>query len=42
MSLTAIIIDDEPLARQELQYLLESAGGVEVLALGPMGSRLWT
>ncbi len=37
MSLTAIIIDDEPLARQELQYLLESAGGVEVLALGTNG-----
>ncbi len=26
-----------PLARQELQYLLESAGGVEVLALGTNG-----
>lgn len=30
--LTALIIDDEPLARQELQYLLDAAGGVEVLA----------
>ena len=37
MSLTALIIDDEPLARQELQYLLERAGGVEVLALGTNG-----
>src|SRR6202453_2516842 len=37
MSLTALIIDDEPLARQELQYLLERAGGVEVLAQGTNG-----
>lgn len=37
MSLKAVIIDDEPLARQELQYLLEHAGGVEVLALGTNG-----
>jgi two-component system response regulator LytT len=37
MSLTALIIDDEPLARQELQYLLERAGGVEVLAHGTNG-----
>ncbi len=37
MSLTALIIDDEPLARQELQYLLEGAGGIEVLALGTNG-----
>src|SRR5438270_6793676 len=37
MSLTALIIDDEPLARQELQYLLERAGGVEVLAQGSNG-----
>jgi len=37
MSLTALIIDDEPLARQELQYLLERVGGVEVLALGTNG-----
>jgi two-component system response regulator LytT len=35
--LTAIIIDDEPLARQELKYLLESAEGVEVLAQGSNG-----
>jgi len=35
--LNAIIIDDEPLARQELLYLLEKAGGVEVLAQGTNG-----
>ncbi len=35
--LTSLIIDDEPLARQELQYLLEGAGGVTVLALGSNG-----
>ena len=37
MPLTALIIDDEPLARQELHYLLERAGGVEVLAQGTNG-----
>ncbi|MEO6909333.1 MAG: LytTR family DNA-binding domain-containing protein [Edaphobacter sp.] len=37
MSLTAIIIDDEPLAQQELQYLLERVGGVEILAQGTNG-----
>jgi two-component system response regulator LytT len=37
VSLTALIIDDEPLARQELQYLLERAGGVDVLAQGTNG-----
>ena len=37
MALTALIIDDEPLARQELLYLLESAEGVEVLAQGANG-----
>ncbi len=37
MSLTAIIVDDEPLARQELQYLLEELGGVEVIAQGANG-----
>jgi two-component system response regulator LytT len=37
MSLTALIIDDEPLARQELQYLLERAGGVEILAQATNG-----
>jgi len=37
VSLRALIIDDEPLARQELQYLLERAGGVDVLAQGTNG-----
>src|SRR5215831_9823191 len=37
MSLKALIIDDEPLARQELQYLLEHTGGVEILAQGTNG-----
>src|ERR1700733_7898451 len=36
-SLTALIIDDEPLARQELQYLLDAAGDVQVLAVGTNG-----
>jgi two-component system response regulator LytT len=35
--LTVIIIDDEPLSRQELLYLLQSAEGVEVLAQGSNG-----
>jgi two-component system, LytTR family, response regulator LytT len=35
--LTALIIDDEPLARQELLYLLQSEEGVEVLAQGSNG-----
>jgi two-component system LytT family response regulator/two-component system response regulator LytT len=35
--LTALIIDDEPLARQELQYLLDAAGDVSVLAQGSNG-----
>jgi two-component system response regulator LytT len=35
--LTALIIDDEPLARQELVYLLQSADGVDVLAQGSNG-----
>ncbi len=35
--LTALIIDDEPLARQELQYLLDQAGGVSVVAQGTNG-----
>jgi two-component system response regulator LytT len=37
MSLTALIIDDEPLARQELQYLLERAGGIEIVGVGTNG-----
>lgn len=35
--LKALIVDDEPLARQELQYLLEAAGEVDVLAQGSNG-----
>ena len=37
MPLTALIIDDEPLARQELQYLLDRDGDVTVLAQGSNG-----
>jgi two-component system response regulator LytT len=37
LPLTALIIDDEPLARQELLYLLESAGDVEVVGQGSNG-----
>ena len=35
--MTALIIDDEALSRQELQFLLEDAGGVEILAQGSNG-----
>lgn len=37
LPLTALIVDDEPLARQELVYLLEAADGVEVVAQGSNG-----
>ena len=37
VALTVLIVDDEPLARQELAYLLESAEGVQVLAQGTNG-----
>jgi two-component system LytT family response regulator/two-component system response regulator LytT len=37
MTLTALIIDDEQLAREELAYLLDEVGGVEVLAQGANG-----
>jgi DNA-binding LytR/AlgR family response regulator len=37
MPLTVLIIDDEPLARQELLYLLQSVEGVEVVAQGSNG-----
>jgi len=37
MNLSALIIDDEQLARDELQYLLDQVGGVEVLAQGTNG-----
>jgi two-component system response regulator LytT len=37
MSISALIIDDEQLARDELKYLLDSVGGVEVIAQGANG-----
>ena len=37
MTLSALIIDDEQLAREELSYLLETVGGVEVVAQGTNG-----
>ncbi len=37
MTLSALIIDDEQLAREELSYLLAQVGGVEVLAQGANG-----
>jgi two-component system, LytTR family, response regulator LytT len=37
MSLTALIIDDEQLARDELNYLIKNVDGVEVLAQGKNG-----
>src|SRR5215472_15734971 len=37
MSLSALIIDDEQLARDELKYLLDSVGGVNVVAQGTNG-----
>src|ERR1700757_3877894 len=37
MSLSALIIDDEQLAREELKYLLEGVGGVDVVAQGTNG-----
>lgn len=37
MTLSALIIDDEQLAREELRYLLDQAGDVDVLALGTNG-----
>jgi two-component system response regulator LytT len=37
MALTALIVDDEQLARDELKYLLDSVGGVEVVAQGENG-----
>ena len=35
--MTALIIDDEQLARQELRFLLDSTGSVEILAEGTNG-----
>jgi two-component system LytT family response regulator/two-component system response regulator LytT len=37
MNLTALIIDDEQLAREELQFLLDSVGGVDVVGQGTNG-----
>jgi two-component system LytT family response regulator/two-component system response regulator LytT len=37
MTLSALIIDDEQLAREELKYLLDLVGGVEVVAQGSNG-----
>jgi two-component system LytT family response regulator/two-component system response regulator LytT len=37
LPITALIIDDEQLARQELEYLLDAAGDVSVLAQGSNG-----
>ena len=37
MTISALIIDDEQLAREELSYLLDSVGGVEVVAQGSNG-----
>jgi len=37
MALRAVIVDDEELARGELRYLLEQAGGVEIVAEGSNG-----
>jgi len=37
MNLSALIIDDEQLARDELSYLLAQVGGVDVLAQGTNG-----
>jgi two-component system, LytTR family, response regulator LytT len=37
MAMTALIIDDEELAREELKYLLDTTGNIEVLAQGTNG-----
>jgi two-component system, LytTR family, response regulator len=37
MSISALIIDDEKLAREELRYLLDSVGGVEIVGQGANG-----
>jgi len=37
MTISALIIDDEQLARDELKYLLESVGGVDVVSEGSNG-----
>jgi two-component system response regulator LytT len=37
MSITALIVDDEELAREELKYLLDDAVDVDILAEGKNG-----
>src|ERR1700685_2466500 len=37
MSLSAVVVDDEQLARDQLAYLLKSAGDVDVVAQGKNG-----
>src|SRR6185437_7791278 len=37
MSISALIVDDEQLAREELKYLLDSVGDVDVVAVGANG-----
>jgi two-component system response regulator LytT len=37
MSITALIIDDEQLAREELEYLLREEEDIDVLAQGSNG-----
>jgi two-component system LytT family response regulator/two-component system response regulator LytT len=37
MALKVVVVDDEPLARQELVYLLESAGNLEIVGVGSNG-----
>ena len=37
MSITALIVDDEELAREELKYLLDTSGDVDVLGEGKNG-----
>jgi two-component system response regulator LytT len=37
MTFSALIIDDEQLAREELKYLLDQVGGVDVVAQGANG-----
>jgi two-component system LytT family response regulator/two-component system response regulator LytT len=37
MAITALIVDDEQLARDELQYLLDAAGDIDVLGQGHNG-----
>jgi two-component system response regulator LytT len=37
MPITAVVVDDEQLAREELKFLLSSAGNVEILAEGSNG-----